>query len=51
MNKIKNIIAILLCECGCVCSLSRFSCVCLFVTLWNAAHQTPLSMGFSRQEY
>ena len=23
----------------------------LFVTPWTAAHQTPLSMGFSRQEY
>ena len=22
-----------------------------FATLWTAAHQTPLSMGFSRQEY
>ena len=22
-----------------------------FVTLWTMAHQTPLSMGFSRQEY
>ena len=29
-------------------SLSR---VRLFVTLWTVAHQTPLSMGFSRQEY
>ena len=31
--------------------LSRFSCVQLFVTLWTVAHQAPLSMGFSRQEY
>ena len=23
----------------------------LFVTLWAVAHQAPLSMGFSRQEY
>ena len=23
----------------------------LFVTLWTVAHQTPPSMGFSRQEY
>ena len=28
-----------------------FSCVQLFVTLWTVAHQGPLSMGFSRQEY
>ena len=31
--------------------LSCFSCVQLFVTLRTAAHLTPLSMGFSRQEY
>ena len=33
-----------------VCVLNRFSCVWLFVTLWAVAHQTPLSVGFSRQE-
>ena len=27
------------------------SCVQLFATRWPIAHQTPLSMGFSRQEY
>ena len=31
--------------------LSRFSCVWLFETPWTVAHQAPLSMGFSRQEY
>ena len=31
--------------------LSRFSRVRLFVTLWAAACQAPLSMGFARQEY
>ena len=31
--------------------LSRFICVRLCVTLWTIAHQAPLSMGFSRQEY
>ena len=31
--------------------LSHFSHVQLFVTLWTAAYQAPLSMGFSRQEY
>ena len=30
--------------------LSRFGHVQLFATLWAVAHQTPLSMGFSRQE-
>ena len=34
--------------CVCVKSLSR---VRLFVTTWTVAHQAPLSMGFSRQEY
>ena len=29
-----------------VCMLS-----CFFATLWTVAHQAPLSMGFSRQEY
>ena len=33
------------------CVLSHFSRVQLFVTLWTIAHQAPLSMGFSRQEY
>ena len=31
--------------------LSHFSHVWLFVTLWAAACQAPLSMGFFRQEY
>ena len=35
----------------CAGMLSRFSCVWLFVTLWTATLQAPLSMGFSRQEY
>ena len=34
-----------------MCVLSCFSCVQLFATLWTVAHQTPLSLGFSRQEY
>ena len=34
-----------------VCLLSCFSHVCPFVTLWAVAHQAPLSIGFSRQEY
>ena len=33
------------------CVLNQFSCVRLFVTLWTVAHQAPLSLGFSRQEY
>ena len=31
--------------------LSRFNCVWLLAMLWTAAHQAPLSMWFSRQEY
>ena len=31
-----------------VCLVSR---VQLFATLWTVAHQAPLSLGFSRQEY
>ena len=31
--------------------LSHFSYVWLFVTPWTVAHQAPLSMKFSRQEY
>ena len=33
------------------CVLNHFSHVQLFVTPWTTAHQAPLSMGFSRQEY
>ena len=33
------------------CMLGRFICVWLGATPWIAAHQAPLSMGFSRQEY
>ena len=31
--------------------MRSLSCVRLFVTPWAVAHQTPQSMGFSRQEY
>ena len=34
-----------------VCVLNHFRHVRLFVTLWILARQTPLSMGFSGQEY
>ena len=37
-----------LCVYVCAQSLSR---VRFFETLWTVAHQAPLSMGFSRQEY
>ena len=38
-------------QCMHVCMPSPFSCVRLCVTIWTAAHQAPLSTGFSRQEY
>ena len=31
--------------------LTLLSCTWLFATPWTVAHQAPLSMGFSRQEY
>ena len=31
--------------------MQSFSCVRLFATPWTVAHQAPLTMGFSRQEY
>ena len=31
--------------------LGCFSHAQLFATLWTVAHEAPLSMGFSRQEY
>ena len=31
--------------------LSHFSCVRLLATPWTAAHQAPLSLGFSRQQH
>ena len=34
-----------------MCVLNHLSRVWLFVTPWAVAHQAPLSMGFSRQEY
>ena len=34
-----------------MCVLRCLSCVWPFVTLWTIAHQVPLPMGFSRQEY
>ena len=31
--------------------VKSLSCIQLCVTPWTVAHQAPLSMGFSRQEY
>ena len=35
----------------CVCALRAVAQSCLTVSPWTVARQTPLSMGFSRQEY
>ena len=35
-------------KCACVFSISR---VRLFATSWTVAHEVPLSVGFSWQEY
>ena len=37
--------------CVCACAAYQDTSVRLFVTLWTVAHQVPLSMGLSRQEY
>ena len=39
------------CVLGCVCVLNGFSRVQMFATLGTVAHQAPLSIGISRQEY
>ena len=36
---------------NCLCVLSRFSHIQLFVTLWTVALEAPLSIGFCRQEH
>ena len=33
------------------CVLSHFSCVWQFATLWTIDQQSPLSVGFSKEEY
>ena len=38
-------------KCVCECMYSSISHVQLFVTSWAVAHQAPLPMEFSRQEY
>ena len=39
------------CVCSCVCVCESLSHVQFFATSWTVAHQTLLSMGFSRQGY
>ena len=35
----------------CTCVLGHFSHIWFFATPWTVAHQAPLSLGFSQQEY
>ena len=40
------------CVCVCVCThVHVLSCVLLFATPWTVAHQAPLCVEFSRQDY
>ena len=48
-GKVRNEGCVCMCVCVCVCEL--LSRVQPFATPWAVAHQAPLSMGFSRQEY
>ena len=50
MEDMKNTLNVCVCVCVCVCA-RVLSHVRLFATPWTVAHQTPLSMGFPRQEY
>ena len=45
-----NFVCVCVCVCVC-CVLSCLSCVQLCATLWTIAHQAPLSLEFSSQEY
>ena len=45
------LLLITLSDIQCALVLSPLSHVPFLATLWTAAHQAPLSMGFSRQEY
>ena len=44
-------IGVYVCVCVCARTLSHLSRVQCLATLWTVACQSPLSMGFSRQEY
>ena len=43
-------LCVCVCVCVCVCAQSRYH-VRVFVTPWTVAHQAPLPVEFSRQEY
>ena len=49
--RLRNSSLVILSSVLCCAVLSCFSHVQLFVTLWTVVHHTPVSMGFSTQEY
>ena len=51
MSKMKNTLDVVNGRLLLLLLLSRFSCVRLCATPEMAAHQAPLSLGFSRQEH
>ena len=56
LNKLCVCVCVCVCVCACVCVHMRvyvcvLSCIWLFVAPWTVAHQAPLSVRFSRQEY
>ena len=51
MSKMKNTLDVVNGRLLLLLLLSRFSCVRLCATPETAAHQAPLSLGFSRQEH
>ena len=51
VNSVEWVCLCIRCDRLCVCALSCFSCIWPFVTPWTIAHQAPLSLGFTRQEY
>ena len=50
-QKAKQVLTPVRASCATLLCAGVLSCVQLFVTLWTIAHQAPLSMEFSRQEY
>ena len=50
-SKPKRLLRGMLTPVCCTCVLNRFSHVWVFATPWTIAHQAPLFMEFSRQEY
>ena len=51
LEKLKEYLSVSTCRLFPACVLNCFSHVQLFIILWTVDCQTPLSMGFSRQEY